>query len=218
MRLKPTLFSVLMISVLSATGGYADPPQSDVLQVNELKDAYELWVPAEGVIMTIPRGGLSQKKMRGGSMDSPRYFYFQDEAPNLIVSGWFESRESCTWFWKAENAHKHEAASYILSPEEHILPGIKDFWMGEMKAMMHHGVPKPRDVSFEKLDDWSAIVYDIPLPAPLSAECNSNIRAEGLWAGTWIDIHISLTSDRPPAGCRAKLVTFLKTIQVNVKQ
>lgn len=160
----------------SSTATNADPSKTETIQVNEIGSDYVLSVPVSRLIMTLPKGGLSQKKSAvGGSTDNPRYFYFEDRALHLIISGWFE-------------------------PEQRFA-GIKKSWADETNAWRQKGLPEPRDVSFVKLGNWDGIVYDIQIPNGT----NSHIRAHWLQAGTWIDIHLSITSNRPSLETRAKL-------------
>jgi len=173
----------------SSTTSHADPSKTGTIQINETASDYVLTVPASRLIMTLSKGGLSQKKYSlGGSTDHPRYFYFEDQALHLIVSGWFE-------------------------PEQKFA-GIKKFWADETNTWKQRGLPEPRDASFVKLGNWDAIVYDIQIPNGT----NSHIRAHWLQAGTWIDIHLSITSNRPSLETRAKLESLLKNISVKEKK
>ena len=136
---------------------------------------YVLTLPVSRLVVTIPKGGLViATNTRGGSADSPRYFYFEDKALHLLISGWFESDEG--------------------------YPGIKQFWANETAEWKRSGLPPPRDVTFVQLGDWNAIIYDEDIPIGK----NSHIRAHWLQAGTWIDIHLSLTADLPQKEIRAK--------------
>jgi hypothetical protein len=138
--------------------------------------------------MTIPEGGLSQEKnTRGGSTDSPRYFYLEDKALQLIISGWFEPSKG--------------------------FRGIKSFWEDEIRAWKRGGLPEPHNILFTKIANWDAILYDISIPKG----SNSHIRAHWLQAGTWIDIHLSMTSDRPSSEVRNTLQSLLKNIRVKEK-
>ncbi len=165
------LFLASIALLLFSMASYAGPSKNETIQINELKEGYELTVPVSQLVMTIPKGGLSQKNIPlGGSTDSPRYFNFEDKALHLIISGWFEPAQRYS--------------------------GIKKSWDEDRKEWNRRGLPDPQDVSF----------------------VNSHIRAHWLQAGTWIDIHISMTSDRPSVESRAKLAALLKTIQVREKK
>lgn len=100
------------------------------------------------------------------------------------ISGWFEPAQS--------------------------FPGIQKFWEDETQAWNRKGLPAPKDVAFKKIEGWDAIIYDSP--SPLGN--NSHIRAHWVQAGTWIDIHLSMTSSHPSGDIRSMLETFLKAIFV----
>jgi hypothetical protein len=164
------------------------PAEAERLTVTEQEGSYVLTVPVSRLVLTVSKGRLSQiKNSGGGSADSPRYFYFEDATHQLILSGWFESAQH--------------------------YPGIKEFWAGETAAWDRH-LPKPQNVSFEKLGSWDTILYDLPVPGGGS----SNIRAHWLQAGTWIDLHISTTSDSPQKERRGKVRDLLDTIQISEKR
>ncbi len=83
-----------------------------------------------------------------------------------------------------------------------------------MQEWNRRGLPEPQDVSFVKIGNWDAIVYDIAF----SQGSNSHIRAHLLEAGTWIDIHLSISSERRSPENRARLQDLLKAIQVKEKR
>ncbi len=70
----------------------------------------------------------------------------------------------------------------------------------------------PTNEMIFKSDGWEAVAYDIPVP--LQTEKNSHIRAYWVQAGTWIDLHLSLTSKAENVELREKLTKLLKSIQV----
>ena len=110
--------------------------------------------------------------------------YFYFVDRSFNVSGWFEPAEKFS--------------------------GVQKFWEGETRALRENGLPAPADVAFKKVNAWEAIIYDFPSPAGTS----SHIRAHWVQAGTWIDIHLSLTSSRPSADMRTALETYLKGVLV----
>ena len=169
--------------VVIAFAQLAAQSNDSTLHITQTKDAYQLDVPVSKLTMTVPKGSLESKK--GGS-GSPRYFYFEDKN-GLIISGWFEPAES--------------------------FAGIKKFWDSETNEWKRRGLPEPIDTSFQKVDGWDAIVYDIKMPKGT----NSHIRAHWVQAGTWIDVHLSLTSTQSSSELRAKLQETLKSIQVKEK-
>jgi hypothetical protein len=178
----------LLVFLLLSISSFAGPANTESIEINKRGGAYEVTVPVSRLIMTIPEGGLSQEKnARGGSTDSPRYFYFEDKALQLIISGWFESSSR--------------------------FQGVKSFWDDEMRAWKRNGLPEPVNVIFIKIANWDAIFYDISIPQGN----NSHIRAHWLQAGTWIDIHLSMISNRSSSEVRAALQSLLKDIQVKEK-
>ena len=175
--------------VPSVTVGWTEPVQApQSIQINETADSYELSVPISRLIMTVPKAGLKQDKdVKGGSTEGPTYFNFQDRTLNLVISGWFEP--------------------------EGAFVGIEKFWQRETEAWSRRGLPAPQRVTFQKIEGWEAIVYDIPF----SLGSNSHIRAQWVEAGTWIDVHMSITSEHPSSESRDKLTAVLKAIKVSKK-
>jgi hypothetical protein len=167
----------------------ASAPRSDALQVASLETSYELSVPVSRLVMTIPKGKLTRGPAGAGG-NHPRYFYFLDGTLN--VSGWFEPAEK--------------------------FRGITSFWEGETRGWQSRGLPEPRNVAFGKVGEWDAVFYDMELPGGTSTASNTHIRAHWVQSGTWIDVHLSLTSPRPAAEARAELQSFLETIQVKEKK
>lgn len=62
-------------------------------------------------------------------------------------------------------------------------------------------------------EPWQAVAYDKALPGGV----NANVRAELARAGTWVDLHISVTGSMPPEEARTRAVQFLKCISIRVK-
>ena len=163
-------------------------PKEAMHEISEVDGRYVQTVPLSRLIMAIPKGGLvMQPNPAGGSADSPRYFYFENKAQALLISGWFESDEG--------------------------YPGIKQFWADETAEWKRRGLREPKDVTFAQLGNWNAILYDEDVPIAR----NSHIRAHWVQAGTWIDIHLSLTADLPQKEIRLKLQDVLKAISVTEK-
>lgn len=158
------------------------------IKISKIKGGFELTVPVSRLVLTLPGNGLVQIGNSPGSENNgPRYFYFEDKTRGLIVSGWFEP--------------------------ENGFPGIKQFWKDETDAWKQHGLPEPQNVAFSQVGKWNAIAYDIALPGVN----NTHLRAHWLQAGTWIDLHFSLTSKLSGAEGRARLEALLKSAQVKEK-
>ena len=110
--------------------------------------------------------------------------YFYFQNAGFIVSGWFEAQEEFT--------------------------GVKQIWETDIAAWKQKNVPPPKNVSFRKIGKWDAVVYQIGIPTGT----NSHIRAHWVEAGTWIDLHLSLTSDGSDADNIARLESLLNRIEV----
>jgi hypothetical protein len=119
--------------------------------------------------------------------ENPRYFYFQDKSAGMILSGWFEAAER--------------------------YPGLQQLWSKDTAAWRTKGLPEPRNVRLTRIARWEAITYDMPVPAGT----NSHLRAQRLQAGTWIDVHLSLTSTQSNAANQLMLGKALTAIQVKEK-
>jgi hypothetical protein len=162
---------------------------SGTLVITSLEDSIELSVPVSKVTLTFPRGGLATvNEPRSGATASPRYFHFYDEKRGLVVSGWFEP-----------------ASSFV---------GFEKFWTRELLAMKKNGVPIKEAPEVVHAGAWQAVAYDVGLPNGVSA----NVRAELISAGTWVDLHISVTSPGSAREAREQAVEFLKSIVARGKE
>jgi hypothetical protein len=117
----------------------------------------------------------------------PNYFYVSRLNPLLILSGWLEP-----------------AARY---------KGLEALWESEKKSPAMAPPLAPTRVEMLREGKWEVVAYDVPLPAG----AQSNLRAQRVEAGTWIDLHISTTSSRPPAAMRAELLAVLRKVEVAEK-
>jgi hypothetical protein len=170
----------------------ANTPRPDALQVAALDTGYELSVPVSRLVMTIPKAGLTRATNAfGGAADNPRYFNFTDSGRGLTLSGWFE-------------------------PEQKF-HGVQAFWESETRAWKERGLPAPRNVAFAKYGNWDTVLYEHDLPGSSAGSSNAHIRAHWVQSGTWIDVHLSLTSQRPAAEARDALQAFLESLQVKEK-
>lgn len=164
--------------------------QSDRIVIAEEADAFVLTVPVSQLKMTIPKEGFVQGGGTGSQSDataSRRYFLFEDKPRHIFVSGWFEPESG--------------------------FQGIAEFWAGEVAAWSKNKLPKPTDVVFKKIGGWDAIVYQMPR----ASGSNSNIRAEWLAAGTWIDLHASVDSESSATENVALLESLLSRIRIEEK-
>ncbi|MFK5951222.1 MAG: hypothetical protein QM500_20900 [Methylococcales bacterium] len=160
---------------------------SEKLKITKISGTYELSVPVSRLIMDIPFTSLIIGETVGGATQSPRYFNFIDNSNNLIISGWFEP--------------------------QHAFSGIQKFWKAEVKSWKQRGLPNPQNTLFTKIGNWDSIIYDITIPSGN----NSHIRAHWLQAGTWIDIHLSITNSKKSEENRTKLKHILNKISIKVQ-
>jgi len=185
---RQRLSCIFTALLLAATAGAAAPAPAAAVAIRQRDDAYEITVPASRLVVAIPRGTLALGNIPKGKVDDPNYFYLEDAAQDLIVSGWIVPAQGFT--------------------------DIRDFWESETARWRAMGLPAPKSVSFAKYSDWEAVLYDMALPAG----SNSHFRAHWVQAGTWIDLHLSITSYDTSAENRAKLKTLLKSISVRQKE
>jgi len=92
---------------------------------------------------------------------------------------------------------------------EQAFRGIEAFWAGERRGLAQNGI-QIQNVVTGKSGTWQTVLYDIPVPGGRS----SNMRAEWVQAGTWIDLHLSLTTRRSEGENRDALRKVLEAIRV----
>ncbi|HSZ85221.1 MAG TPA: hypothetical protein VK787_04275 [Puia sp.] len=90
---------------------------------------------------------------------------------------------------------------------------MKIFWEGEKKSIISNGLSNPADITFLSINKWECVFYNIAIPKMT----NAHMRAELNQDGTWIDLHISLTSPQPQKNARSIIENILKEIKVNEK-
>ena len=187
MRARLLLAAASMASaVFPGPPARAATPADQTLVISEADGSYRLSVPVSRVVMTIPRGGLEVvKDPNFGGAASPRYFHLEDKARGIIVSGWFEPAES--------------------------YKGVESFWKGETDSWKKNHLPKPRNVSIERIDKWDVILYDMKVPDG----SNTHVRGEWMDLGTWIDVHISVTTAEPIDRARATAKGVLGGIRIS---
>ena len=179
---------IAVIALLLQPAAMAQP-QSAYLSVARQGDAYVLTVPASKLSLAIPSRGLSQIDPKaGGATQSPRYFFFSDATRGLTISGWFEP-----------------AAQYH---------GLEFTWQTDQAEWRKIGLPAPTDVSFDKVGDWEVVSYE----QPTSAISNSQVRAHLVRAGTWIDVHISVTTQGAGSSNRQAATAFLNALAVSQRE
>jgi len=179
------LLLLVVATLLLYTAGCA----GRTVQMTGMSQGYEVADPSSRLVMIIPITGLVPGKTGvGGATNNPRYFALVGEqSPKLILSGWFEPAQQ--------------------------FKGVPILWEEQRKEWARTGQPEPQDIVFGKVGQWDVILYDLRLPQ-LALQTNAHMRAQWIQAGTWIDLHLSLTSSQSSRDARAQLVEKLKSIQV----
>jgi hypothetical protein len=160
--------------------------------VSHAQGSYELTVPQSKVLLRFPEAGLQRAEQNAtGNVNNPHYFEFNRPSPHLILSGWFETADK--------------------------YGGIKSISTQITDRPSQKGVPDATNVVILTKGKWEIVAYDLPLAEP-NAHANSvNVRAELIQSGTWLDVHLSTTSEEPVATVREKLLAFLAALQVDEK-
>jgi len=132
---------------------------------------------------------VSDASLRPDASNRPNYFKLTRLAPLLILSGWLEP-----------------SARY---------KGLEAFWEAEKKSPVMQPPLAPTRIEMLREGRWEVVAFDVPLPGGGGAQ--SNLRAERVEAGTWIDLHISTASAKPSATMRAELLAALRKVEIVVK-
>jgi hypothetical protein len=189
MRASNATSLVALIGLLSTDVVVAAASGDSTIVVTITSDTIELKVPVSAISLRIPKGNLAPvEESKTGAQASPRYFHFEDVDRGLVVSGWFESAKA--------------------------FRGFESFWVGEFSAMKRTGLVPTAPPTSIAVGNWSGAAYEIPLPSAVGEGISTHIRAELIKAGAWVDLHISLASEKPPADARSEALEFLKSIVV----
>jgi len=116
----------------------------------------------------------------------PNYFKLIRQEPLLIVSGWLEPAQQ--------------------------YKGLKAFWEGESRSPAYAGALAPTRVEMLQEGAWEVVAFDVSLPGAIQ----SNLRAERVEDGTWVDLHLSTIARAatPSTKLRAELLATLRKVQV----
>lgn len=160
-------------------------PTEETLTMKETEDAFVLTVPVSRLVMEIPREGLAIADEPGARAGrNPRYFHLANRKQGLVISGWIEP-----------------VKDYM---------GIDDLWKQQTDAWKQSHAPDPQNSSIIKLKTWDAVLYDLDMPHGKS----THIRAEWAQLGTWIDLHIAVTTYDSIELARKNAMDLLKSIEI----
>lgn len=182
-----TTFAVATLLALAQTAGVASAQVSadETLTVAETGGSYRISVPVSHLAVTIPTGTFGiSSDPQHDASNGPRYFALQDRTRGAMISGWLEPADG--------------------------YKGIKPMWDGETTAWRQHQLPEPKNVTFLNVGKWEVVSYDLYVPGGNSA----HLRCEWNADGTWIDLHISVTSKASIGVARTMAMNTLKSIQV----
>lgn len=164
---------------------------SSTLAVASDGDHITMSVPVSRITISLPRGNLERNDGSGaGSAASPRYFRFDDPKQGIIVSGWFESANQ--------------------------FGGFEQFWKAEFQSMKKNGVNVKGIPDVVRVGPWIAAAYDVDMGPVKGA--NTHLRSELVEAGTWVDLHISVTEAGSVEDARNVALQFLKDVVVTERQ
>jgi len=158
------------------------------LVITATDDSLKLSVPVSRLALVLPRGELA-------SVDEVRTGasassrYFQFRDPKL---GLIVSG----WFESSE--------SY---------PGFGEFWEAEFTAMKKSGLT-PMSPEVVEAGNWLTVAFELSAPGGI----NTHLRAHLVRAGTWIDLHISVTTEKPVEDAREEALAFLNSVAVTERQ
>jgi hypothetical protein len=182
-----TTFAVATVLAFAQAVGVASAQVSadETLSIAETDGSYRISVPVSHLAMTVPRGAFGiSSDPQHDASNGARYFALQDRAHAVMISGWLEPADG--------------------------YKGIKPMWEGETAAWQQHQLPEPKNVAFLNVGKWEVVSYDMYVPGANSA----HLRCEWNADGTWIDLHISVTSKTSIGTARTTAMSALKSIQV----
>ena len=158
------------------------------LIVSRVDDAYLLSLPVSRLEMRIPFPGLQQKVSDVSGATDSPRYFLLGDAHGINISGWFEGAG--------------------------LFEGAEKYWTSQLAVWKKQGLAAPLNAEFVKVGNWQAVFYD----KPVDNYSNIHVRAHWVQAGTWIDVHLSLTGKPSDEGIsRAKLQELLQSITVREK-
>jgi hypothetical protein len=166
----------------------ANTGRPDAIQITQTNTHYVLTAPVSRLVMQIPKNTLLPAERETGGATSSPRYFSFKDRELPLIVS--------GWF----------------EPEQSFA-GIQKLWADEVAGWNKQLAP-PQDVAFSKNGRWEVIAYEIPVPNIT----NSHLRAHWVQAGTWIDLHLSLTNRQPARDARALLAAFLGIVSVSEKK
>jgi hypothetical protein len=180
---------ILVCSLLAASAG-CSLVNPNLIRVHAHEDYYGVSNLGSEFYVFIPRKGYVREKPKTAS-DHSSYFYFSDERRGMILSGW------------------------IVPGDDY--PGKLAYWDETVLQWKEQGLTDPQNVEHGKQGNWDGTLYEGAIPSGLvspSGETSSHMWAHWVQYGTWIHLHLSVTSKLPSREHRDLLVQELKGIRV----
>jgi len=166
----------------------ANSGRPDALQITQTNTHYVVTAPVSRLVMQFPKGTFSPADRGTGGATNSPRYFSFKDQDLPLIVS--------GWF----------------EPQQGFT-GIQKFWASEVAAW-NKQLPPPQNVAFSKNGGWEVVAYDIPVPNLT----NAHLRAHWAQAGTWIDLHLSLTNRQPASQARALLVAFLGIVNVSEKK
>jgi hypothetical protein len=188
MRLRFIAIALSTFLTAIAAGNNANLPTSESIAISLTADSIEITVPVSNLVLKCPKASfIVDDSHRGGAASSPRYFWLGDKSTGAVVSGWFESAEGAG--------------------------DLRKSWVTEMAELKKKGFGEPMAVEERQIGPWRTITYGIAIPSGSS----THIRASLVQSGTWIDIHLSVSSGAPVEETRRIVTELLSSLEVQKK-
>ena len=159
-------------------------PEAQTLKVETSEGRFELSVGVSRLAMSIPRGGLE---------------VLLDPASGATTSP--------RYFHLFDRTHRIELSGWFESADGY--PGFDPFWQDELAAWDKAGVARPSTWTPVNVDRWEGVLYDVG-----TTPARAQVRAEWVESGTWIDLHLSVSTPHAIDEARASVLEILKAIRV----
>ena len=160
----------------------------DAIQITQSDTHYVLTVPVSRLVMQFPKGTLVLADPESGGGTNSPRYFYFKDRESPLIAS--------GWFESQQG-----------------FAGIRKFWADEV-ASWNKRLPEPQNVAFSKQGGWETIAYDFAV----AGVTNTNLRAHWVQAGTWIDLHLSLTNRETAHEARARLNAFLANVSVSEKK